>query len=258
MNLGISGKTALITASSNGIGKSIAYTLAQEGVNVVLFARTKTKLENLTSEIEAKYGVKAYAFNGDMLNENDISQLALFLKDTFNGPDILVLNTPRPPNPLRSTVEETQSERWHEAYHNQLWSSIQLSNHVLPLMLHKGWGRIIAITSASVKQPMPHHSLSTVFRAGMTAYIKHLANEIGEKGITANCVAPALIDNSHRTEAASYSEAQMQARKKMSPLGRIGTQEELSGVVGFLASMQAGYITGSTIMVDGGMSGSLL
>jgi 3-oxoacyl-[acyl-carrier protein] reductase len=257
MNLGISGKTALITASSNGIGKSIAYTLAQEGVNVVLFARTKTKLENLTREIEAKYGVKAYAFNGDMLNENDISQLALFLKDTFNGPDILVLNTPRPPNPLRSTVEETQSERWHEAYHNQLWSSIQLSNHVLPLMLHKGWGRIIAITSASVKQPMPHHSLSTVFRAGMTAYIKHLANEVGVHGITANCVAPALIDNSHRQGSAAYTQEQTNARLKLTPLARMGTQEEIAGVVTFLTSMQAGFITGTSIVVDGGMSRAL-
>ena len=195
---------------------------------------------------------------GDMLNPSDVTQLAQCLDTSFKGPDILILNSPRPPNPLRSTLDETDEARWHEAYQNQLWSSIQLSNHVLPMMLKKGWGRIIAVTSASVKQPMPHHSLSTVFRAGMTAYIKHLANEVGEHGITANCVAPALIDNSHRTGLAAYSEAQMKARQKMTPLGRIGTQEELSGTVSFLASMQAGFITGTTLMVDGGMSGSLL
>jgi len=258
MNLGIQGKTALITASGNGIGKSIALALAQEGVDVVLFSRTKAPIDQLALEIKEKYKVNALAMAGDMLNPSDVTQLAQCLDTSFKGPDILILNSPRPPNPLRSTLDETDEERWHEAYRNQLWSSIQLSNHVLPMMLKKGWGRIIAITSASVKQPMPHHSLSTVFRAGMTAYIKHLANEVGEHGITANCVAPALIDNSHRTGLAAYSEAQMKARQKMTPLGRIGTQEELSGTVSFLASMQAGFITGTTLMVDGGMSGSLL
>ena len=103
-------------------------------------------------------------------------------------------------------------------------------------MLERGWGRIIAITSASVKEPMPHHSLSTVFRAGVTAYMKHLANEVGARGITVNCVAPALIDTSHRTGSAAYTEAQTEARKKLTPLGRMGTQEEVCGVVTFLAS----------------------
>ena len=258
MNLGIQGKTALITASGNGIGKSIALALAQEGVEVVLFSRTSKRIEDLAAEIKDKYKVNAHAFAGDILNQADISKLATFLRDRFEGPDIFILNSPRPPNPLRPTVEETDETRWHEAYQNQLWSSIQLSNMLLPLMLQKGWGRIIAVTSASVKQPMPNHSLSTVFRAGMTAYIKHLASEIGKHGITANCVAPALIDNSHRTGRAAYTEEQMRARKEMNPLGRIGTQEELSGTVSFLASMQAGFITGSTILVDGGMSGSLI
>ncbi|MGE8454713.1 MAG: SDR family oxidoreductase, partial [Pseudomonadales bacterium] len=106
-------------------------------------------------------------------------------------------------------------------------------------------GRIIAITSASVKQPMPHHSLSTVFRAGVTAYMKHLANEVGTSGITVNCVAPALIDTSHRSGGAAYSAEQTAARKKLTPLGRLGT-------------LQAGFVNGATIPVEGGMVGSLL
>jgi 3-oxoacyl-[acyl-carrier protein] reductase len=179
------------------------------------------------------------------------------LQAEFGGADILVLNTGRAPNPLRATLEETEEARWNEAYQNQLWSAIQVANHVVPGMRQRGWGRIIAVTSASVKQPMPHHSLSTVFRAGMTAYMKHLANEIGASGITANCVAPALIDTSHRVGAAAYTEAQAAARKKLTPLGRMGTQEEVCGVVTFLASMQAGFVTGSTIQVEGGMIGSL-
>ena len=105
---------------------------------------------------------------------------------------------------------------------------------------------------------MPHHSLSTVFRAGVTAYVKHLANELGASGITANCVAPALIDTSHRAGSAAYSPAQTEARKKLTPLGRMGTQEEVCGVVTFLASVQAGFITGSSINVEGGMIRGLL
>ena len=105
---------------------------------------------------------------------------------------------------------------------------------------------------------MPHHCLSTVFRAGVTAYMKHLANEVGAQGVTVNCVAPALIDTSHRTGAAAYSAAQTEARKKLTPLGRMGTQAEVCGTVTFLASMQAGFITGSTINVEGGMVRALV
>jgi 3-oxoacyl-[acyl-carrier protein] reductase len=125
-------------------------------------------------------------------------------------------------------------------------------------MVERGWGRIIAVTSASVKQPMAVHALSTVFRAGVTAYMKGLANEIGSRGITVNCVAPALVDTSHRTGKSAYTSEQAAHRLTLSPLGRMGTQEEMCGVVAFLASRQAGFVTGSTIAVDGGMVGSRL
>jgi len=258
MNLGINGKTALVTASSTGMGKNIAHTLAAEGVNVVLFARSAEKLRSVAHEIEQKHAVRALAVSGDMLVGADVERLASTLKIEFGGPDIVVLNTGRAPNPIRATLDESEEARWQEAYRNQLWGSIQVANKVVPLMLERSWGRIIAITSASVKEPMPHHSLSTVFRAGVTAYMKHLANEVGSSGITVNCVAPALIDTPHRSGAAAYSEAQTQARRKLTPLGRMGSQEEVCGVVAFLASMQAGFITGSTIHVEGGMLRALL
>ena len=104
---------------------------------------------------------------------------------------------------------------------------------------------------------MAKHALSTVFRAGVSAYMKTLANELGPKGITVNCVAPALIDTSHRSGAAAYSPEQAARRKAMTPMGRMGTQEELCGAVAYLASMQAGFVTGSTIAVEGGMIASL-
>jgi 3-oxoacyl-[acyl-carrier protein] reductase len=258
MDLGIKGKVALVTASSSGMGRNISNALAAEGVNVVLFARTVEKLEGVAAELREKHGVKALPVAGDMLVQADIERLASSIRSEFGGLDILVVNTGRAPNPLRSTLEETEEQRWHEAYQNQLWGAIQVTKGVVPLMLDRGWGRVIAITSSSVKQPMPHHSLSTVFRAGVTAYMKHLANEVGSRGITVNCVAPALIDTSHRSGSAAYTPAQAEARKKLTPLGRMGKQEEVCGVVTFLASMQAGFVTGSSINVEGGMVGAMI
>ncbi len=258
MDLGIRGKTALVTASSGGMGRNIALALAAEGANVVLFARSADKLRDVAQEIERTHGVRALPVAGDMLVRADVERLASTLEREVGGPDIVVLLTGRPPNPIRATLDETDEARWHEAYHNQLWGAIQVMNHAVPLMLKRGWGRILAITSASVKQPMPHHCLSTVFRAGVTAYMKHLANEVAASGITVNCIAPALIDTSHRTGTSAYSEAQSEARKKLTPLGRLGTQEEFAGVVAFLASVQAGFITGASIQVEGGMIGALL
>jgi 3-oxoacyl-[acyl-carrier protein] reductase len=256
MNLGINGKVALVTASSAGMGRNIANALAAEGVNVVLFARTLDKLQAVADEITQRHGVRAVAVAGDMCKRADVDNLAATITREFGGLDILVLNSGRAPNPLRSTVNETEEARWNEAYQNQLWGVIQVAIAVLPTM-NRGWGRIIAITSASVKQPMPHHSLSTVFRAGVTAYMRHLANEVGARGITANCVAPALIDTSHRSGSAAYTPEQAEARKKMTPLGRMGMQDEVCGVVTFLSSMQSGFVTGATVPVEGGMVGSL-
>jgi 3-oxoacyl-[acyl-carrier protein] reductase len=256
MDLGIKGKLALVTAASGWLGGNIAHSLAAEGVNVVLFARTAEKLQALAHDVERQHGVKAIAVAGSMLVSADVQRLAATLQD-HGGLDILVLVTGRPPNPLRETLKETEEGRWQEAYQNQLWGAIQVVNGVVPAMLDRGWGRIIAVTSASAKEPMAVHALSTVFRAGVSAYMKGLANEIGHSGITVNCVAPALIDTSHRTGTSAYSQVQADHRKTLTPLGRMGTQEELCGVVTFLASRQAGFVTGSTIAVEGGMISSL-
>ncbi len=260
MNLGIAGKTALVTASSEGMGKNIAHALAAEGVNVVLFARSQDKLEAVTCDIKRVYGVQALAVAGDMTVAADVLNLTATLENAFGGPDIFVLNTGRAPNPIRATLDEIDASRWQQAWQTQLWGAIQVAKGVVPLMLKRNhhWGRVIAITSASVKEPMQNHCLSTVFRAGVTAYMKHLASEVGAYGITVNCVSPALIDTSHRTGGAAYSAEKTEARKRLTPLGRMGTQEEVTGVVTFLASMQAGFITGSSIQVEGGMVGALV
>ena len=257
MDLGIKGKLALVTASSDGMGRNIARTLAAEGANLVLFSRSEDKLSAVCAEIEAQHGVKATAVAGDMTSHGDVLRLAETLR-TLGGPDILVLVSARPPNPLRETLKEDEQSRWDQAYRaRQLWSVIDLVTVTVPQMLDRGWGRIVAVTSASAKQPMAVHALSTVFRAGVTAYMKGLAAEVAPHGITVNCVAPALIDTSHRQGKAGYSKDQTEHRKTLTPMGRMGTQEELCGVVTFLTSRQAGFVTGSTVAVEGGMIASL-
>ena len=257
MDLGIKGKTALVTASSGGMGRNIAHLLAAEGANLVLFARSADKLQAASDDISRKHRVRATAVPGSMLVADDVERMVAHATTQFGGIDILILVSGRPPNPIRATLNEDEQGRWDEAYQNQLWSAINVVRAVVPPMMQRRWGRIVAITSASVKQPMPLTRCSTVFRAGVTAYMKHLANEVAQHGITVNCVAPALIDTSHRTGTSAYTEAQAEARRKMVPLGRMGTQEEMAGVVTFLTSMQAGFVTGSTINVEGGMIASL-
>jgi 3-oxoacyl-[acyl-carrier protein] reductase len=256
MDLGIGGRTALVTAASGGLGLSIASALAAEGADLVLFSRSRSKLDAAAARLTTEHGVRASTHAGDLTSATDLSQLAATL-ERLDGPDIVVLVTGRPPTPLRETLAENEAERWQQAYDNQLASVVNAVNAVTPLMLGRGWGRVVAITSAHAKEPMAGHALSAVFRAGTTAYIKGLAAELAPHGITANCVAPALIDTSHRTGTEAYTDLQAQERSALSPLGRMGTQEELAATVAFLASRQAGFITGTTVTVDGGLTGSL-
>ena len=124
MNLGIAGKFALVTASSAGMGKNIAHALAAEGVHVALFARSKDKLQAVAREIETRHGVQALAIAGDMTNAADVENLANTLEIKFGRLDILVLNTGRPPNPIRATLDELDESRWRDAYQVQLWGAI--------------------------------------------------------------------------------------------------------------------------------------
>ncbi len=256
MDLGLKGRLALVTASSGGLGRSIADALAAEGADLVLFARSEDALRLVARHIADRHGVDVVAQPGSMVDASDVQRLRAVLEER-GGPDVVVLLTGRPPTPLRPTLEETERLRWDEAYRNQLSAVVEVVNAVVPLMVGRDWGRIIAVTSAHAKQPVVGHALSTVFRAGVTAYMKGLAAEVAGERITVNCVAPALIDSSHRTGQAAYSEAQTAQRRTATPMGRLGTHEELSAVVAFLASRQAGFVTGSTVAVEGGMVGAL-
>jgi 3-oxoacyl-[acyl-carrier protein] reductase len=257
MDLGIKGRVALVTASSDGIGANAARRLAQEGADIALFARSADKLASLADDLRTSYGIRVLPVAGSLIERADILRLHQEIDVTFGRLDIAVLSTGRPPNPLHLATKEDDPDRWDSAYRMLLLSLIQVCHESIALMRRGKWGRIVAVTSASVHLPMPHHALSTVFRAGVQSWIAHLSSEVGQDGITANCVAPALIASPHRSLGAAYTNEQMEKRLRMTPLGRLGTPEELSSAIAFLASEPAGFVSGATLRVDGGMGAAM-
>lgn len=252
MDLGIAGKRGVVIGASAGLGLAAAEALAAEGVDLTLFARTPETLEAAAARIGNRFGRAVAAVAGDLTVRGDVTRLADGLRRD-GGVDILVLNTPRPPSPMRDLLDETDDERWERAYRDQLHGALNVLREIAPLLRGKGWGRIVAITSASVKQPMPRHAVSTIFRAGVHAALKHLAMELGGEGVTVNAVAPATILTP--TFAQFHN---LEARVAALPLKRAGRPEELGATVAFLASRHAGFMTGQTLQLDGGMTLSLL
>lgn len=252
MDLNIAGKRAIVIGGSSGLGLAVCERLAQEGVNLVIFARDPARLEEAAKSLKAAHGVRVDTVAGDITSEEDIDKLAKTGADS-GGTQILVLNTPRPPSPMRDFLDENDNARWHQAHEQQLHGALLVLRKITPLLMAGGWGRIVAITSASVKQPMPRHALSTIYRAGVHAALKHLAMELAEKGVTVNSVAPATVITP--TFSTFHN---LEARIKSVPMKRVGKPEELAGTVAFLASDLAGFITGETIQLDGGQTLSLL
>jgi len=252
MDLGISGKRALITGASMGLGFGVAEALAREGVHLVLFARNFEALNNAKVNLLQKHpGLDVQVISGDMTKPQDIRDLRQYLIDT-GSVDIFIVNTARPPNPMRNFLDEDDPVRWEQAYQTQLQCALLLLREITPMMLDRGWGRVVAIGSASVKQPMPKHALSTIFRAGLLAALKHLSNETAGKGLTVNTVSPASIKSDNF--AAHYN---LDERIKTIPINRLGTVEELASTVAFFCSQQAGFINGANLQVDGGMTSAL-
>jgi 3-oxoacyl-[acyl-carrier protein] reductase len=252
MDLGIRGKRALVTGGTSGLGLAACEALAAEGVELVVFARGEEALQRTKAAVEEAHGVKVDIAMGDVTEIEDVRTLARFLVES-GGVDIIVLNTPRPPSPMRDFLEEDDDDRWAEAYRNQLQSALNVLRVLTPLVVERGWGRIIGVTSASVKQPMPRHALSSVFRSGVQTALKHLVAEVGAQGVTVNSVAPATVVT---PTFAQFHD--LHRRTEALPLKRAGTLEEFGGTIAFLASQQAGFITGQIMQLDGGMTASLV
>lgn len=249
MDTGIAGRTAIVTGASRGLGFACARALAQEGARLVLFSRSPEPLDKAAADLRSETGADVVTVAGDMTGADDVARLAA----AAGTPDILVLNTGRPPLRLQEVLAETDQERWTHAHETQLKGGVQVASAIAPLMVTRGRGRIVAITSASVKQPMPHHGLSTIYRAGLTAYLKHLANETAASGVTVNMVCPGSIGTEGFLASFDVSE-----RIKSVPVRRLGTPDELAAAVVFFASEKAGFITGASLQVDGGMNAAFV
>jgi 3-oxoacyl-[acyl-carrier protein] reductase len=263
MDLGLKGKTALVAASSKGLGRAVADELAREGANLVICARTVRPLEKARQAIFDETGVEVVAVPADLSEPADIDRLIAAAKAEFGRVDILVTNTGGPPS---GPFETHSREAWSEAVRQNLYSVLNLTREVLPAMREADWGRIINITSVAVKQPVDGLILSNAIRAAVTGFAKTLANEEAHFGITVNNVMPGYTRTERleqlAAEAADRSgllpEEAYAAWESQIPMGRIGTPAEFAAMVTFLASERASYITGVSIPVDGGAVRSLL
>ena len=248
MNLGLTGKIAFIAASSDGLGKSVAMELANEGATVIICGRNKDKLEITRKEVAEVNNGEVLAVSGDLSVEKDIQNMVSTTLTRFGKVDILVTNTGGPP---AGKFEDLPAEYWDQAYQNLLVSATRLIRGFLPGMKQQSWGRIISITSQAVKQPVDNLILSNSIRASVVGLMKTLASELGPYNITVNNVMPGYTQTTRLHNLILSNPDVAQAVEEI-PLGRFGEPKEFAAAVTFLASERASYITGVSLAVDGG------
>jgi 3-oxoacyl-[acyl-carrier protein] reductase len=254
MDLGIKGKLAFVAASSKGLGKAVAEALLAEGCRVVINGRTEASLMKTKSDLEALFGPKVFAIQGDLSEAKDRNRIIEDVKSRYGDVDVLVTNTGGPPS---GKFEDFGQSDWDQAYQLLLGSAVGMINGFLPGMKQQKWGRIIAITSVAVKQPVDNLILSNSVRASVVGLCKSLSNELGEYAITVNNVMPGYT-NTERLQKLAESNASFSKVVETIPLKRIGEPAEFGAAVAFLASKQASYITGVSLPIDGGAAKGLL
>ncbi|MBM7691702.1 3-oxoacyl-[acyl-carrier protein] reductase [Peribacillus deserti] len=261
MNLNLEGKTALVVASSQGLGKAIAAQLVMEGANVMLTSRNEEKLQAVKEELQQLGEGRVAYFPSDITKEEQIKALVKHTRETLGDIHILINNAGGPPG---GTFENFEDKDWYQAFELNLLSYVRLIREVLP-DLKKDGGRIINIASSSIKQPIPGLILSNTFRLGVLGLAKSLAEELAPHNILVNTVAPGRIATDRvafldqlKADKQGISRHQVEeSSKKTIPLGRYGNPEEFAKIVTFLASDANSYVTGSSLLVDGGMVKSL-
>lgn len=255
MDLGIRGRVALIAGASSGIGEAIALALAAEGVKLAAAARRADRLDALARRALQIGAAGARGFTFDLKDPVTIGAMVDRVHDAFGGVDILVLNGggPRPGKFIDMTVDD-----WDAGYRDVLRSMLLLVERVLPTMRANAWGRIVALTSTSVKQPIDKLVLSNAFRTALVAALRTLANEVAPEGITVNSIATGRVDTDRlRSLYGNDEDAIRKAAAADVPMRRVATPQEFAPLVAFLCGEPAGYVTGQTISIDGGMTRGL-
>ena len=249
MDLGLRDRVALVTGASKGIGRGIAAGLAAEGARVALASRSKERIE----EAAAAVGGRGYVFDSGDLDA--VPELIESVERDLGPIDVYVANTGGPPagaDPLGFTREQ-----WEAAHRTLVLSPLAFVERLLPGMRERGFGRVVAIGSIAVREPVTTLQLSNAHRPGLVAAFKVLARQVAADGVTLNTVHPGNIATDRMIDTAGSLEAAQERARKTIPAGRLGTVEELAAAAVFLCSEPAGYITAPTLLVDGGLSQSV-
>ena len=258
MDSGLKNKVAIVAGASQGIGRAAAAALSQEGARVVICSRKIETLQQAAAEINAGKGGEVVAHAADVTDARAVAGLVKTAADRFGRVDICVANAggPPPKNFLNSSADD-----WHKAFELNFMSVVHLAREALPLMRKQKWGRFITITSTSVRQAIPDLILSNAVRPAVVGLVKSLALEFGKDGITVNNVAPGYTTTERlgdlaasRARAAGISEKEIYDRWAAEvPMRRLGKPEEIADAIVWLASERASYVTGQTLVVDGGI-----
>ena len=262
MDLGLKGKVALVTAASKGIGLGTARVLAREGMNVAISSRNETNLENARTLVASEHGGEVMAVPADMTVREDLEQLVDQVSEDFGGVDVLVYNA-GPPKP--GTFAELTYSDWEDATKLLLLSAVTLTQAVVPRMKSQRWGRLIYVTSLTLKHPVANLVLSNTVRLATSGLSKSMAGELGPYGITSNGIIQGYIrtDRSLKlaeekaSKAGTTVEEAFKEMAKSIPAGRYGEPEEVGSLVAFIASEKAAYLNGGMFTVDGGFINSV-
>ncbi|HYE45213.1 MAG TPA: SDR family oxidoreductase [Caulobacter sp.] len=261
MDLGIAGKTALVLGASSGLGRSMALSLASEGVSVALAARRTDRLAELAAECEAP-GVRALPIAWDLSDRSVIDANVTAIERDLGPVDILINNTGGPP-PTPAAGQD--AELWIAQFQAMVASVIAITDRVLPGMRQRQWGRVLTSTSSGVVAPIPGLALSNALRLSLVGWSKTLAREVARDGVTCNVIVPGRIATDRtrfldekRAEREGKDVAAVEAASLAAiPAGRFGDPAEYGAVAAFLCSVPAAYVTGSIVRVDGGQIPSL-
>jgi 3-oxoacyl-[acyl-carrier protein] reductase len=257
VNLGLTGKAALVAGSTKGIGRATAFGLAKEGMRVVVSGRDQARADAVASEIASQTGVDVFGVAADVSTAAGAKKLIAEANAATGGVDVLVTNAGGPPP---GGFDELDDADFVAGFELNFLSTVRMIRAVLPHMREQRWGRIVNLQSTAIKEPVPLVTLTNSIRPGVTGLAKDLADHLGKSQITVNTVlsGPVMTDRLRATTAARAAaagiteEEQWKRYLQLVPLGRFGKPEDVAAMIVFLASEQAGWITGTVIQVDGG------
>lgn len=258
MDLGLKNRVALVAAASQGLGKAIGLALSREGCKIAICSRDEGRVRSAAQEIAGETGGEVLPVRADVTRLEDIKGFVKTAVEAYGGVDILVTNAGGPPP---GNFEDVGDEEWYSTYDLTFLSAVRLIRECIPYMKQKRWGRVVVMTSMSVKQPIDNLVLSNAVRLAVVGMAKSLVKDLAPYNITVNIAAPGFIATDRlkelfeaRARREGTTREQVEAGVVSSiPMGRLGDPREMGELVAFLASERASYLTGNVIQLDGGM-----